>query len=138
MKTCRSTFLCIGTVAVLLTVTPAISQTLLPISRSDDVASKRGLYAVVFAAGPAWRRGKPFAEQGLRQHFDYWMALFKSGRVATAGPLGEDGGLVLLTASDQAEANLILAADPAIKAGIFTGSIRPYSPPMMNPGVLGK
>ena len=95
------------------------------------------LFALILAPGPAWKPGRPFAEQGLRPHFDYWMALFRAGRIASAGPVGTDGGLVLLRAPDQAAADAILAADPAIVAGIFTGTVRPYAPPMVNAHALG-
>lgn len=94
------------------------------------------LFALILAPGPAWKPGRPFAEQGLRPHFDYWMALFHAGRIASAGPVGSDGGLVLLRAADQAAADAILAADPAIVAGIFTGTVRPYAPPMVNADAL--
>ena len=94
------------------------------------------LFALILAPGPAWKAGRPFAEQGLRPHFDYWMALFREGRIASAGPVGADSGLVLLRATDQAAADAILAADPAIVAGIFTGTIRRYAPPMVDPAVL--
>lgn len=95
------------------------------------------LFALILAPGPAWKPGRPFAEQGLRPHFDYWMALFRAGRIASAGPVGADSGLVLLRAADQAAADAILAADPAVVAGIFTGTVRPYAPPMVNAGALG-
>ncbi|WP_447758650.1 hypothetical protein [Sphingopyxis fribergensis] len=94
------------------------------------------LFALILAPGPAWKPGKPFAEQGLRPHFDYWMALFRAGGIVSAGPVGTDGGLVLLRAADQAAADAILAADPAIVAGIFTGTVRRYAPPMIDADVL--
>lgn len=94
------------------------------------------LFALILAPGPAWKPGRPFAEQGLRPHFDYWMALFRAGAIASAGPVGTDGGLVLLRAADQAAADAILAADPAVVAGIFTGTVRPYAPPMVNADAL--
>lgn len=94
------------------------------------------LFALALAPGRAWKPGRPFSEQGLRPHFDYWMALFREGRIATAGPVGTDSGLVLLRAPDQAAAEAILAADPAIAAGIFTGTVRPYAPPMVNGAAL--
>ena len=94
------------------------------------------LFALILAPGPAWKPSRPFAEQGLRPHFDYWMALFRAGAIASAGPMGSDSGLVLLRAADQAAADAILAADPAIVAGIFTGTVRPYAPPMVNANAL--
>ena len=103
-----------------------------------EAADKRQLYALVLTPARAWKLGRPFSEQGLRPHFDYWMGLFRAGRIATAGPLGSDSGLVLLFAVDLAEAEAIMRADPAIKSGIFEGSVRRYAPPMINPDSLGR
>ena len=103
---------------------------------SVEAADTRQLYALVLTPGRAWKPGKPFGEQGLRPHFDYWMGLFRAGRIATAGPLGSDSGLVLLFARDLAEAEEIMQADPAIESGIFQGSVRRYAPPMINSDVL--
>lgn len=99
-------------------------------------AEARTLFALLLRPGVAWKGGRPFAEQGLRPHFDYWMRLFRAGRVASAGPLGSDSGLVLLLARDLAEAEAIARADPAVVARIFTGEVRPYAPPMIDPAVL--
>ena len=96
------------------------------------------LFALILRPGAAWKPGRPFAEQGLRPHFDYWMGLFREGRIVTAGPLGDDSGLVLLFANDFAGAEAIMHADPAIIAQIFTGDVRPYAPPMINAVALSK
>ena len=90
------------------------------------------LYAILLEPGPAWKPGKPFAEQGLGPHLAYWVALHRQGRIVTAGPLGDDSGLVLFYAADQRAAEAVLAGDPAIAAGVFAGSVRPYAPPMVN------
>lgn len=92
-----------------------------------EVASV-GLFAIVFRPGPAWRPGLPMSEQGLLEHGQYWAGLFKADRVFSAGRMGADGGLVLFHARDLAEAEAVLAADPAIAAGIFVGDARPYAP----------
>jgi uncharacterized protein len=101
-------------------------------------ATDPNLFALILRPGGAWKPGRPFVEQGLRPHFDYWMALYRKGRVVTAGPMGSDSGLVLLLASSAAEAEEVMRADPAITAGIFVGEVRPYAPPMVNAGALPK
>lgn len=106
--------------------------------KAQAESPERALYAIVLTPGPAWKPGKPFAEQGLRDHFFYWKRLFDEGRIASAGPLGADHGLVLVRADDQEDADAILAADPALVAGVFTGTVRPYSPAMADGGLLGK
>ncbi len=40
---------------------------------------------------------------------------------------------MLFYAADAGEAEAVLAGDPAIAAGIFRGTVRPYAPPMINP-----
>lgn len=122
-------------VAGLVVAPPAMAQ---QSSRPVAAAESGRLFAVLLQPGQAWKPGRPFRDQGLRDHFNYWMKLFHDGRIITAGPLGDDSGLVLLRAADQAEADSILAADPAIPAGIFTGTVRPYAPPMINPAPLSR
>jgi len=95
-------------------------------------APAESLFAILLEPGPAWKPGKPFQEQGLGPHLQYWLALHREGRIVTAGPLGEDSGLVVFYAADGEAAAAILAGDPAIAAGVFTGSVRPYAPPMVN------
>ena len=84
------------------------------------------MYAIVYRAGPSWRPGVPMEQQGLREHFYYLRDLHARGVILLAGPLGADGGLVLLRASDQAEADRLMAADPAVIAGLFVGEARPF------------
>lgn len=103
-----------------------------------DAQADRKLFALLLSPGAAWKPGRPFAEQGLRPHFDYWMALFRAGRIATAGPLGVDRGLVILLAPSLAEAQAIADADPAIVSGIFVGEVQPYAPPMISGAALEK
>ena len=94
------------------------------------------LFAIILSPGPKWKPGRPFAEQGLRAHFFYWKALFDAGRVVSAGPMGVDHGLVLLRAKDQASADAVITADPAVKAGTFVGVARVYAPGMVRMGNL--
>ena len=110
---------------------PQLAEAAVP-SSSVETPDAQQLYALLLTPGPAWKPGLPFAKQGLEAHFYYWKDLFKNGRIATAGPLGSDGGLVLLFAKDLHEAEGIVHADPAIKSGIFVGSVRHYAPPMIN------
>lgn len=86
------------------------------------------VYAIVYRAGPRWRPGVPMPEQGLRDHFYYVKGLDNGGRIVAAGQLGPDGGLILLHARDQAEADAVIATDPATVAGIFVGEARPFVP----------
>ena len=111
-----------------------------PLRSGTEAPAQTGLklYALILRPGAAWKPGRAFEEQGLRPHLNYWMALFRQGRVATAGPWGNDSGLVLLFARDLASAEAVARADPAVTSGIFTGEVRPYLPPMVNPDAFSR
>jgi uncharacterized protein YciI len=129
----------LSTALALVVGTPITAAEPLATQRTDnqrEAAGESRLFALVLRPGHAWRPGRPFAEQGLRPHFDYWMGLHRAGRIVMAGPMGSDSGLVLLVASDPAEAQEVMRGDPAIAAGIFVGEVRPYAPPMINAGAL--
>ena len=103
--------------------------------RAVPVAKGR-LFAAVLGPGPEWKRGQPFKGAGLVEHLRYWRQLYKSGHVASAGSLGDDAGLVLFRARNQAEANALIAGDPAVKARLLRGVARPYAAQMMSAEVL--
>lgn len=85
-------------------------------------------FAIIYRAGPSWRPGVPMEQQGLRDHFYYMRALDNDDRIIAAGPLGLDGGLILVLARDQAEADGLIAADPAVVSGLFTGEATRFIP----------
>ena len=103
-----------------------------PPAAAAPVETGGRLFAILLEPGPAWQPGKPFEEQGLGPHLAYWVALHRAGRIVTAGPLGDDSGLVLFYAAAEGEAEAVLKGDPAVGAGIFVGTVRPYAPPMVN------
>lgn len=59
-------------------------------------------------------------------HFGYLRELLARGTLVLAGPtLGRlNTGIAIFEAPDQAAAEAIMAADPAIAAGIVTGELR--------------
>lgn len=86
------------------------------------------LFAVVYRPGPRWKIGAALKDQDLRGHFFYLRDLSQKGVVMVAGPLGEDGGLVILRASDQEAASKMASVDPAVLAGVFLSEVRPFTP----------
>ncbi len=98
--------------------------------------AKGRLFAAVLGPGPEWKRGQPFKGSGLVEHLRYWRQLHELGHVASAGPLGDDAGLVLFRARNQNEANALIAGDPAVKARLLRGVARPYAAQMMSAEVL--
>jgi uncharacterized protein len=122
----------------LLTAPPALAEKKRPEAETVKPVpvAKGRLYAAVLGPGPKWKKGQPFKGPGLEQHRAYWKKLHEEGRVASAGPIGDDTGLILLRARNQAEASALIAADPAVKAQILRGVARPYSSALTSAEVL--
>jgi len=110
-------------VATLLVAAPALAQ-------APAAAPKSTYFLFVYSAGPAWKVGQPIAVQGLGPHGMYMTKLFKEGVVFAGGPSTEPSGngLAIVRAKDEADAKALLAADPAIQAGIMTAEIRTWRP----------
>lgn len=87
------------------------------------------LFLFLYRPGPAWRPGVPMAQQDLRAHGAYHAQLVQDGRsVAGGGYVGEDGGLAIVRAAHLEEARAMLAADPAIRNGVFVAELRQWRP----------
>ena len=87
----------------------------------------KATYLVIYRPGPAWLVGKSVLEQPLKEHGKYMLGLYIKGSMKLAGPLTDDaGGAVLLAVTDESEAKTIVAADPAVKSGIFVYQIHPW------------
>ena len=86
-------------------------------------------YVITYTAGPAWLAGKPMSQQALGPHAAYMKKLLADGRMAAAGPtFNVDGGVVILKADSLEAAQAIMAADPAVASGLFTGELRSWTP----------
>ena len=87
----------------------------------------KATYLVIYRPGPAWLVGKSVLEQPLKEHGKYMLNLYIKGSMKLAGPLTDDaGGAVLLAVADDSEAKTIVAADPAVKSGIFVYEMHPW------------
>lgn len=115
---------------------PALAAKDKPVAARSAPVAKGRLYAVVLGPGTAWKKGQPFKGPGLEAHRAYWKTLFDEGRVASAGPLGADTGLAVIRARSQAEADALVAGDPAVKARILRGVARPYASALTSATVL--
>jgi uncharacterized protein YciI len=97
----------------------------------------RQLFLFVYRPGPAWRAGVPMRQQDLRAHGAYHARLVEEGRsVAGGGFVGLDGGMAIVRAANLAEAEAMLAADPAIINGVFAADIRHWQPRFHSPAPL--
>lgn len=90
--------------------------------------TKQPSYLCVYRPGPRWLPGKPLAEQPLREHGRYMLDLYKRGVMRMAGRFADDsGGAMLFGADDDASAQAIVAADPAVVAQTFVYELRQWA-----------
>lgn len=108
-----------------LVPTPAFAQPVEPPAASEPPV----LFVINYRSGPAWIPGRPVQEQDLREHAAYVERLLTDGKLFAGGPFADsEGGMAILWASDRAEAEAILAADPAQRDGIMIGEISDWMP----------
>jgi uncharacterized protein YciI len=65
----------------------------------------------------------------LQQHLANVLSLYEAGKVAIAGPFGDDSdlaGIFIFRTTSSAEAKELVDADPAVKAGLMTAEIHPW------------
>ena len=95
-----------------------------------DALSTRSIYLVVYQRGDAWEDDKPLREQKfMREHFHYFLELHRKGvLVGGGGFTDESGGAAIFEASDDAAANAIIAADPAVQSGTFRHQLKRWKP----------
>ena len=87
------------------------------------------LYVIHYRPGPAWKAGRPLAEQGLERHGAYMRDLAGRGELLAAGPLSTtEGGLVILRVESLEAATARMEADPAVQAGQFIGEVSVWRP----------
>ena len=95
----------------------------------QETAQARQLFLFLFSPGPNWREDVPMRQQDLREHAAYHDRLVREGRgFAGGGYVGMEGGMAIVRAADRAEAEAILAADPAILNGVFAVELREWRP----------
>lgn len=84
-------------------------------------------FLVVFKPGPKWIADKSVFEQPLKPHAQYMQKLYDEGKLLYAGPfLDDSGGLAILNVSSKAEADQILAQEPATLEHIFIAESHPW------------
>ncbi len=93
-------------------------------------AAGNPVYLVVYRLGPGWVAGKPSAEQpGMRDHFEYYLDLFRKGRLQAGGGFADgSGGAAIFEADDDEAAAAFLAADPAVVSGAFEYELKRWRP----------
>jgi uncharacterized protein YciI len=93
-------------------------------------ATSNPIYLVAYRHGPSWAAGKPMAQQaGLGEHFNYWLEMYRNGRLRSAGGFtDESGGAAIFEATDDDAAAAVIAADPAVVSGVFSHELKRWRP----------
>lgn len=76
----------------------------------------------------------PEEYQILHRHFAFMDDVRHRGKLLLTGPcLDGFGGVAIFKVTDEAEAAALMASDPAIQAGLFTGTLHPMSVNQVTP-----
>ena len=95
-----------------------------PLRHAQGGPAMKSTFLVLYRPGPHWVAGKPIREQPPKEHGKYLLDLYARGAMKSAGPFEDNtGAAVIIEATDEAEAKALIAADPAVKNGIFTSEI---------------
>ena len=89
------------------------------------VEAKR--FVIHYTPGKAWVKGKTLFQQPLRPHANYMKRLHARQVLLMGGPyLDNSGGIAIILAANQKEAERVMNSDPAIKSGVLKGVVRPW------------
>lgn len=107
------------------------------VAQAETQTETPALYLIQYSAGPAWRVGDPMEAQALGPHVAYMRQLQAEGSLFAAGPyLNAEGGMAMIVAANDEAADAILAADPAVQAGVFVAELRRWRPVFRGDGAL--
>jgi uncharacterized protein YciI len=95
-----------------------------------DTSHMGTVFLVLLKKGPAWSAEKTPESKAIQEgHLANISALWKAGKLAVAGPLGDDGdlrGIFIFQVATLEEAKALTDSDPAIKAGRLVAEIHPW------------
>jgi uncharacterized protein YciI len=94
---------------------------------TEKQPQKPNLYLAIYRPGPAWITGQPTASQPLREHGRYILRLHRQGKLRLAGGFPADGGAAAFEAQSDDSAQAIIAADPAVIAGVMECTLRRWN-----------
>jgi len=85
-------------------------------------------FLVLYRPGPHWVAGKPIRDQPPKEHGKYLLGLYARGALKFAGPFNDNtGAAIVVEAADRAEAESLVAGDPAVKTGVFAAELHPWA-----------
>lgn len=75
---------------------------------------------VIDEAGPAWKQGRPMAEQNMGPHLGYVGELFKAGKIVAYGTQTDAvRGYYVLAGAEPSVAENFIKGDPGIRDGVL-------------------
>jgi uncharacterized protein len=114
-------------VFAIVLMSAALLTTKLLLAQTQPAKPEPQTFAILYAPGPNWIKGKPIFEQDLQEHGQYMAKLLDQGHLELGGPFTDSsGGMAIITAKDGNEAATILKNDPGVTKGIFTATLRPW------------
>jgi uncharacterized protein len=115
-------------VLVSLTLVAAAVAGWMPPRGAHGGPAMKPTFLALYRPGPQWAAGKPIREQPPKEHGKYLLDLYARGVMKFAGPFDDNtGAAVVVEAADEAEARALIAADPAVKNGVFAAEIHPWA-----------
>lgn len=99
-----------------------------PTREASGGPAMKTTFLVLYRPGPHWAAGKPIREQPPREHGKYLLDLYARGALKFAGPFDDNtGAAIVVEAADRAEAESLVAGDPAVKNGVFAAELHPWA-----------
>ena len=91
-------------------------------------AGRPTYFVLTHGPGPLWDHAKGFRDQsGIPQHVGYWSGYADKGQIVLGGPfLDNSGGMMILDVGAADEAHAAAEADPAVKSGLLTVTVKPW------------
>lgn len=103
-----------------------------PLARAaeEEKPQMTTMFLVLLKKGPAWTSEKTPETKAIQEgHMANIGRLWKEGKLAVAGPLGDNGdirGIFVFQVATLEEARALTDTDPAIKAGRLVAEIHPW------------
>ena len=95
----------------------------------DDAPKMKQYFFVMLTKGPNRSQDSTTAANLQKGHMDNMGKMAKEGKLLVAGPFGDDGdwrGIFILDCATKEEAEELIKADPAVKAGRLGYEIHPW------------
>jgi uncharacterized protein YciI len=85
-------------------------------------------YAIIYTPGPAWTAGRPADQQPLSPHNEYLQKL-RAAKTLLQVSYSSDGKteVAVFEVKNEAEANQLLAMDPAVDTGTLNAELRQWN-----------